>query len=237
MIYLWAYLAGILTLINPCVLPLLPVTIAAAFQAHRAGPLVLTAGLVSAFMVVGFGITAFGHLVGLDETIVNRIAAGLMIAFGMVLLLPAAQHLAARAASPLASRANLRISRSGGTGLRAQFFIGVLLGAVWSPCVGPTLGGAIGLALRGENLLHSAVTMLVFSLGVSSVLLALAYGSREVVGRRRARLAALMPYAKPLFGVILLVLGVAILLHWDRALESWLLDVMPVWLQELSVAL
>ena len=79
--------------------------------------------------------------------------------------------------------------------------------------------------------------MLVFSLGVCSVLLALAYGSREVIGRRRARLAALMPYAKPLLGAILLLLGVALLMHWDKVVESWLLDVMPVWLQDLSVAL
>lgn len=238
MTFLWAYLAGTLTLINPCVLPLLPVTLAAAFQASRAGPAVLAAGLVTAFMVVGFGITAFGHLLGIDEHVINRVAAWVMIAFGVILLIPRAQLLLARAATPLASGANTRIGNDvGGSGLAGQFAVGVLLGAVWSPCVGPTLGGAIGLAATGEDLLHAAAVMLVFGSGVASVLLALAYGSREVLGARRERLRAFMPWAKPVLGVTLVLVGLALVFGVDKAIETWLLDVMPVWLQDLSVSL
>lgn len=237
MTYLWAYLAGALTLINPCVLPLLPVTIAGAFQASRLGPLAMAAGLVAAFVVVGTGVTAFGHLVGLTEEVINRAAAVLMILFGVVLLVPRAQTVLALAASPLASGADARLGRDTSQGgLGAQFAIGLLLGAVWSPCVGPTLGGAIGLAASGEGIPQAAFTMLVFGLGVSTVLLALAYGSREVVGARRERLMRLMPWAKPIMGVTLLLVGLALFFHLTRAVEVWLLDVMPVWLQDLSVS-
>ena len=62
----WAWLAGVLTLINPCVLPLLPVIIAGAFQSSRHGPLFMAAGLTVSFTVVGVLVTAFGHLIGLD---------------------------------------------------------------------------------------------------------------------------------------------------------------------------
>jgi cytochrome c biogenesis protein CcdA len=238
MTYLWAYLAGTLTLINPCVLPLLPITVAAAFQASRLGPLALAGGLVAAFMVVGFGVTAFGHLIGIDENLINRTAAVMMMVFGGVLLVPKAQVFLARLATPLASGADARIGRDAvAGGLTGQFAVGVLLGGVWSPCVGPTLGGAIGLAATGENLGHAAAVMFVFGLGVATVLLALAYGSREVVGARRERLMALMPYARPIMGVTLLVVGLVIFFHVDRMIETWLLDVMPVWLQDLSVAL
>jgi len=243
MTLVWAYLAGTLTLINPCVLPLLPVTIAAAFQANRLGPLALAAGLVSAFVLVGFGVTAFGHLIGLDERLINRAAAVLMVAFGIVLLVPRAQLVLAAAASPLATRADARIGRGGAGvpaaghgGLAAQFAIGALLGAVWSPCVGPTLGGAIGLAAAGESLGRAAATMAFFGAGVATVLLALAYGSRSAVGARRERLRALMPWAKPLMGGILLLVGLGVLAGVDKAIEIWLLDVMPVWLQDLSVS-
>ena len=100
----------------------------------------------------------------------------------------------------------------------------------------PPLGGAIGLAAGGEGLGQATVTMLAFGIGVSTVLMALAYGSRQAVSARRERLAAWMPWAKPLMGATLLVVGVAVLLHVDRMIEGWVLDLMPVWLQDLSVS-
>ena len=236
MTYLWAYVAGLLTLVNPCVLPLLPIVIAAAFQNSRLGPLALAAGLTLSFAVLGVSVTAFGHLLGIDADSVNRAAAVAMMGFGVVLLVPRAQVLLATLAAPIASRANSQLDDRARAGVAGQFGVGVLLGAVWSPCIGPTLGGAIGLAASGEGLGQAAVTMLAFGVGVSTVLMALAYGSRQAVSARRERLAAWMPWAKPLMGATLLVVGIAILLHLDRMVEGWLLDLMPVWLQDLSVS-
>ena len=240
MTYLWAYLAGMLTLINPCVLPLLPIVLATALQASRFGPLALSAGLVLTFVAVGVGITAFGSAVGIDERIINRGAAVMIVVFGVVLLIPRAQVWLAGWFSPVASGANAQIDTGVGIhadkGVRGQFMIGLLLGAVWSPCIGPTLGGAIGLAASGDGLTQATLTMIMFGIGVSTVLMALAYGSREVLGRRRETLKALMPYAKPVMGITLLVVGLMILFHLDRMLEGWLLDAMPVWLQDLSVS-
>jgi cytochrome c biogenesis protein CcdA len=233
--YFWAYLAGTLTLINPCVLPLLPIIIAAAFQNSRLGPLALAGGLIVSFAVVGVGVTAFGHAVGIDEQLINRTAAVMMILFGVVLLVPKAQAWLATWASPVASGANSRIDRIGNAGVGGQFLIGLLLGAVWSPCIGPTLGGAIGLAASGKDLGHATVTMVAFGIGVSTVLLLLAYGSREILSRRRDVLMRAMPYAKPIMGGVLLGVGLAILFHLDRMIDAWLLDIMPAWLQDLSV--
>ena len=237
MTFVWAYLAGTLTLINPCVLPLLPIIIAAAFQNSRFGPLVLAAGLTLSFTLIGTGVTAFGHLVGIDADIISRSAAVVMVSFGLVLLIPKAQVLLANLTSPLASGANNRLDRLHETGVMGQFVVGMLLGAVWSPCIGPTLGGAIGLAASGDGLGEAAATMLVFSIGVSTVLMALAYGSREILNARRQRLMAWMPWAKPIMGVTLLAVGTAIFFHFDRMIEGFLLDLMPIWLQDLSVSL
>ena len=236
MTYVWAYVAGTLTLINPCVLPLLPIIIAAAFQGSRLGPLMLALGLTLSFAVIGVGVTAFGHLAGIDEMSVNRAAAVAMVLFGVVLLVPRAQDLLARVASPVASRANIGVDRVQGAGAAGQLAVGVLLGAVWSPCIGPTLGGAIGLAASGENLGQAGITMLAFGVGVSTVLMALAYGSREVLAARRERLMAWMPWAKPVMGATLLVVGVSVFFHLDRMIESRLLDLMPYWLIDLSVS-
>jgi cytochrome c biogenesis protein CcdA len=236
MTYVWAYVAGTLTLINPCVLPLLPIIIAAAFQGSRLGPLMLALGLTLSFAVIGVGVTAFGHLAGIDQMSINRAAAIAMVLFGIILLVPRAQDLLARVASPLASRANIGIERVQGAGVFGQLAVGVLLGAVWSPCVGPTLGGAIGLAASGENLGQAGVTMLAFGIGVSTVLLALAYGSRKILNARRERLMSWMPWAKPVMGATLLVVGVSIFFHLDRMIEGRLLDLMPGWLIDFSVS-
>ncbi len=237
MTFFWAYLAGLLTLVNPCVLPLLPIVIAAAFQGSRFGPVMLAAGLTLSFTLAGVAVTAFGRLAGIDGEQVSRAAAALMVFFGLVLLSPRAQTLLARAASPLAERAGTRLDRLNGSGGAGQLAVGVLHGVVWSPCIGPTLGGAIGLAASGEGLLHAGAAMLAFGAGISTVLVLLAYGSRELLVSRRRRLAALMPWAKPIMGAALLAVGLAVFFHVERAIESWLLDLMPGWLLALSVSI
>ena len=235
--YFWAYLAGGLTLINPCVLPLLPIVIATAFDSAKHGPMALAAGLIVSFTIVGVGITAFGHLIGLDVAFINRAAAVLMIVFGVVLLIPRSQAMLVAATAPLANGANTRIENIKESGLTGQFLIGALLGAVWSPCIGPTLAGAVGLAAAGESLLHATLTMIIFGFGVSTVLLGLAYGSRAVIGGRRERLMGLMPWAKPIMGAMLLIVGLAIFFHIDREIEAWLLDISPIWLQDLAISI
>jgi len=229
MFLFWSYLAGLLTLINPCVLPLLPIIIASALQSSRLGPLALAAGLVVSFTIFGVSVTAFGHLIGLNEDSLNRIASVLMILFGLALLIPKAGMMLSTAAGPIATSAGTQMDKLQSSGLGGQ------VGAVWSPCIGPTLGGAIGLAASGENLIQAAATMLFFGFGVATILLMLAYGSREVLSSRHALMSRWMPYAKPMMGVVLLLVGLTLFFHWNRYIEVWMLDVMPVWLQDLSV--
>src|SRR5262249_49434391 len=88
-----------------------------------------------------------------------------------------------------------------------QFALGVLLGAVWSPCSGPTLGAAIGLAAHSETAGRAAVVMAAFSLGATTPILALAYGSRQAIFARRDVLARVSRIAKPLGGAALVGVG------------------------------
>ena len=235
MILFWAYVAGLLTLINPCVLPLLPIIIASSFQSTRAGPLALAGGLIISFTIVGVGITAFGHLIGLDSQSLSRIGSIMLIIFGILLLLPQGKRFMTAMATPLADGANTRMERIQGTGIGGQFFIGILLGAVWSPCIGPTLGGAISMAASGENLGSATITMLSFGFGVATILMVLAYGSREILTSRRDRLMRIMPWAQPIMGVTMLIVGLILFFHLNLYLDQILLDIMPIWLQDLSV--
>lgn len=235
--FLFAYGAGLLTLINPCVVPVLPIVIATALQASRLGPLAMAAGLSLSFVTLGVGITAFGQALGIDIDTVSKVSAGLMILFGFALLLPQAGAIMAGATAGLSAQADAQMDNVDRSGLRGQFLGGILLGAVWSPCIGPTLGGAISLASQGEGLLRATGIMLFFAFGVSTLILGLAYGTRGAIGRHNALLRSLAIKARPILGLTFVLVGTALLLNWHHVIEAWLIGALPAWLIDLSVAL
>ncbi|MCT4609653.1 MAG: cytochrome c biogenesis CcdA family protein [Pelagimonas sp.] len=235
--FIFAYGAGLLTLINPCVVPVLPIVIATALQASRWGPVAMAAGLSLSFVAVGLGVTAFGHAIGLDLDMIAKAGAVLMVLFGLALLLPGAGNLLSKATSGMASSADAQLDNVDRSGLRGQFLGGLLLGAVWSPCIGPTLGGAIALASQGEDLGRAALIMIFFAFGVSTLILGLAYGTRGAIGKYNAQLRSLATRARPILGVTFVAVGLALFFNLHHMIEAWLIMTLPAWLTDLSVAL
>lgn len=234
---LLGYGAGLLTLINPCVLPILPIVLATAIQADRRGPLALAAGMSLAFVVLGLGIATLGRAVGLSEELVGQAAAVLMILFGLVLLVPRLSAGFATATAGVSARADAGFDEIDRNSLGGQFVGGMLLGAVWSPCVGPTLGAAISLAWQGESLVRAGGIMLAFALGVSTVILALGYGARAAILRRQSAMRRLAVIARPLMGGVFVAVGIGLLLGVHHMAEAWAVQHLPTWLIDLSVSL
>ena len=232
---LFAYGAGLLTLINPCVLPVLPIILASALSADRRGPLALALGMSLSFVVFGMILATAGHAIGLTETTLSNIAATLMVLFGLVLVVPAFSRQFETPTAGFAAGADTRLHGVDLSGLRGQFLGGTLLGAVWSPCIGPTLGGAIALASQGESLLRSATIMIAFAAGVSTLIIGLGYGAGHLI--RSDGLRAFAQRSKPLIGVLFIAVGVMILLRVHHIIEAWAVRSLPIWFQDLSVAL
>ncbi len=236
---LLGYLAGLLTLINPCVLPVLPIILASALQAGRHGPLAIAAGLCVSFVTFGMVVATIGHSIGLTEQVLAQIGAVMMIVFGLILLVPKFNESFATATASLGSGADGMLSSvqgsSGDGSLKTQFLGGVLLGAVWSPCIGPTLGGAISLASQGQNLGWAFLIMLSFGLGISTVIVVLGYGTGQAIRKRKDKLQGLAEKAKPILGITFLLVGLMIFFKLHHRLEGWLVDVLPYWFQDLSV--
>ncbi len=113
----------------------------------------------------------------------------------------------------------------------------MLLGAVWSPCIGPTLGGAISLASQGENLGQVALTMIIFALGVSTIIVALGYGARSVIMGRQAAMRRIADKSRPIMGVAFVAVGLGILFRVHHMLEAWAIQNLPAWLIDFSVIL
>jgi cytochrome c-type biogenesis protein len=231
-----SFAAGGLSVLSPCVLPLLPIVVASALQAHRSGPLALAAGLIVSSTLTGLFFASLGFTLGLERDTARGLAAGLMAATGAVLLVPRLQELAGRVATPLAAgAASLVPGRP--SGLHGQVVLGVLLGAIWTPCTGPTLAAAIALATRSESLTGAGLVMLVFSLGAVAPVLVLAYGSRHAALRRGVTVSGLAALGKPTLGVLLLLVGGLALTGVDKVIEAWMVDHMPAWLLDLTTAL
>ena len=185
-----AFLAGVLSTLSPCVLPLLPIVLGSALSEHRAGPLALAAGLALSFVVIGLVVATVGFAIGLDAGVFRMVAGVLLIAVGVVLLVPRLQAQFALAAGPVGNWTEQRFGGFSTAGLGGQFAVGLLLGAVWSPCVGPTLGAASVLAsqqarTRLGRCHHAGVRD---RRGLPLVLLGLL--SREAMLRWRERLLA-----------------------------------------------
>jgi len=229
-----AFLAGILSTLSPCVLPLLPIVLGAAVSEHRLGPLALAAGLGLSFVVIGMFVATIGYSIGLDAGFFRALAAVLMVSVGLVLMLPAAQMRLAAAGGPLSNWTEQRFGGIGGQGLGGQFLVGLLLGAVWSPCVGPTLGAASVLAAQGKDLPQVAATMLLFGLGAGVPLVILGFLSRETLLRSRDRLLATGKGLKMVLGGVLIAAGVLILSGLDKRLETTLVELSPDWLTALT---
>jgi cytochrome c biogenesis protein CcdA len=229
-----AFLAGILSTLSPCVLPLLPIVLGSALSEHRAGPLALAAGLALSFVVIGLAVATIGFTIGLDTDVFRMVAGVLLIAIGAMLLTPRLQAQFALAAGPVGNWTEQRFGGFSTAGLGGQFAVGLLLGAVWSPCVGPTLGAASVLASQGKDLGAVALTMLAFGIGAASPLVLLGLLSREAMVRWRQRLIAAGQRGKIAMGVVLAATGLLIVTGADKAIETALVEASPVWLNELT---
>ena len=230
------FIAGVLSILSPYVPPLLPVVLGAAAGKHRYGPIALAAGLTISFVAVGLFIATIGFSIGLDGAWVRRIGGAILALAGLVLVVPYLQNLFAAAATPLSAFMARRFGSETGSGLPGQFGFGVVLGTVWSPCVGPTLGAASMLAAQGESLGQVAAVMAAFGLGAALPLVLVGIASRETLTRWRGKLMKAGSAGKYFLGATLIAIGLLIVSGLDKVLEAYLVEISPDWLTWLTTS-
>lgn len=227
---LLAGLAGILASLSPCVLPILPIVLAAAGAEHRLGPLALAGGLAVSFAGAGMVLGLAGFAIGLDAEVLRVAAAVLMLAAGIALL---AAGLAARlsaAAEHALQPVTAFAARMTARGVGGQFALGAVLGLAWAPCTGPALGAAVALSARAETAPQAALTMLAFALGAALPLVALGYAARGSVPLLRRRLGGLGQAMRPVLGGALALFGLLVLTGLDKRIEAVATAALPeVW--------
>ncbi len=229
-----AFLAGTLSILSPCVLPILPIVLGTAVSNNKLGPVALAGGLSISYVAIGLFVATVGFSIGLNADVFRYAAAALIVVMGAILLLPALQVRLATASGPIANWTDQHFGNKRGSGLSGQFWVGVLLGAVWSPCVGPTLGAASLLAAQGRDLWRVAITMLAFGIGAALPLLALGMVSREAMMRWRNHILSAGQGMKVGFGFLLVVIGVLVLSGLDKSAETAIVNASPEWLTDFA---
>lgn len=228
-------LAGMLTVFSPCVFPAIPMIATSSLGAHRFGPIALAAGLTISFTLIGVGVASLGIDLGIDGQFVRKAAASLILVAGLLMFSGRAQEWLSRRLNPLSTHAD-RLSRGLPTqGLVGQFALGCLLGAIWSPCSGPLLGAAIGMAATQETRLAGAVLMFVFGVGSSVPILMASCASRAWVMKRRGGILSFGSNAKKWVGAVLVAMAILILSGADHLFEAWVLNHLPQsWLEVIT---
>ena len=232
--YGFGFLAGLLSTLSPCVLPIIPILLGSATNAHPRAPLALAGGLAISYAVIGTGLAWAGSALDLDASIFRNVGAAILGLLGLVLMSGSLQQRFASATSGIGDAGNNLISLMNLDGLRGQFAIGLVLGVVWSPCVGPTLGAAVVLASQGAHLPQVALLMGVFGIGAALPVVALAYVSRSAMTKIRGKLMQGGKTGKMILGAIMIALAAMILSGADKPVESWLVDHSPAWLTKLT---
>lgn len=222
--------AGLLSTLSPCVLPLIPILLGSATNTHRHAPLALAGGLALSYAVIGTLLAWAGSALNVDATLFRHAAAVILGLLGAVLLSGGLQQRFATATSGLGNAGNDLLNRLQPDGLSGQFAIGLVMGVVWSPCVGPTLGAAVVLASQGSRLPQVALLMGIFGLGAALPMVALAYVSRNRLNRMRGVLMQSGRNGKAVLGIFMIAVAVLILSGADKSVEGWLVDHSPSWL-------
>jgi cytochrome c biogenesis protein CcdA/thiol-disulfide isomerase/thioredoxin len=201
------FLAGIVTAISPCVLPVLPILLAGGAAGRK--PFRIIGGLILSFSVFTLFASWLLDKLGLPQDLLRNLAIALLFVMAAVLLVPG---LALRLERSLAVFSRLRPANAGG-----GFFLGVTLGLVFVPCAGPFLAAVTTAAARENFGLRTIAATVAYSIGAAIPMLLIARGGREAAARIKEHAATLRASA----GVVVAAVAVGLVFHIDDHLANW----------------
>ncbi len=219
----FAFVSGIITVLSPCILPVLPIVLSGGISGGKARPFGVLAGFVVSFTAFTLALSAIVQALGIPVDALRIVAVVLIIAFGVVMLVPWLRDRFELATSRVAG---LGARRQGPAGFWGGLLVGLGLGLVWTPCVGPIMASVISLALTQHVDGGSVALTLAYTLGTSIPMLGVMLGGRALLARVPVLVRNTANIQKG-FAVLMILVGVAIGLGWDRQFQSTILRVFP----------
>ena len=215
-----AFVGGLLTVLSPCVLPVLPVLLSGTVGG-RGRPLGTVVGFVGSFVLFTLFLSTVVSALHLSPDLLRWAATALLLVFGLTLMVPALHVGFER----LTVRLQPRRTSASNEGFGGGLLLGATLGLIWTPCVGPVLGSVITLALSNQITAFAAAVTLAYALGVALPMLAVMLG-----GQRLSRLPALsrnLERLQQVFGGVLVLFAVSMVFGLDRAVQTYIVERVP----------
>ncbi len=222
----FAVLAGILTVASPCILPLLPILLGVSVgQTSKTRPLFIVAGFVVVFSAAALLISILVQHTGLNPNSIRTVGIAVLAVFGLFMLWPKPFDILSGYLNSFVART----SAAGGTGLgnAGAFILGMTLGIVWTPCAGPVLGSVLTLVALQKELLFALILLAAYALGAGVPMLVIAYAGQYVTGRV-ASLAAYSRLLQQVFGLIIMLLAIALYFNYDVVIYTRILQHYPM---------
>lgn len=226
LLLLVAFVGGVLTVLSPCVLPVLPVLLSGTVGGRGRPPGIIL-GFVGSFVLLTLFLAGVVSALGVGPDVVRWGAVALLFAFGLTLAVPALQ-----------TRFEVAMARAlpqrRGTdkdGFLGGVLVGATLGVVWTPCVGPVLASVTTLALSNQVTAFAAAVTLAYALGVAVPMLGVMWGGRKLL--HRPALLGRLGAIQQTFGVVLVLFAAGMVFGVDRRAQTLLVDAVPA-LQNLT---
>ncbi|MCG8334488.1 MAG: cytochrome c biogenesis CcdA family protein [Proteobacteria bacterium] len=197
--------AGLTSVASPCVLPVIPIIVTGSTNDHKLRPLLIVIGLATSFIIMGLVSSLFVTLIAGNILYVEKIVGIIIMLFGVMMLFDL------NVFKRISFLSNLQVSSQGRW---SGLILGISLGIVWIPCVGPILSGVLGMVATQETLRGGIWLLLIYTLGFSVPILIAGYGSHFF----RTRLSLIQQHPKvvrSLGGVLLVVFGAVV---WSRGM-------------------
>lgn len=227
-LFLFAFLAGVVTIAGPCILPLLPIILGTSTtRSHASRPLFIVLGFTLSFAVFAVLFGQFGRLFGLSPETFRYLAATIIGVFGAAMLFPKIQESLFARIQPLLVKITPR-TNADGQGLASGFILGASLGLVWAPCAGPILGSILTLVASKQNPIQAGSLLVAYALGAGLPMLLIAYGGQAAMNRVRS-LAKYTVLLQRIFGVVIILVAIALFTGADRDFQTALIERAP-WL-------
>lgn len=219
----FAFLAGIVTILSPCILPILPVVLSGSVGSGRKRPIGIITGFVLSFTVVTLFLSVIVQLSGISADVLRNLSVIIILLFGISLLIPKTQVLLEQLFSKLAGKVPQSRER---TGFWGGVMIGLSLGLVWTPCVGPIIASVITLA--ATNSVNAAAFFITFAyaLGTAIPMFAVMTGGRTLL-QKHPRLLRHSGSIQRIFGVLMILTALMIFFQIDRRFQVYILDTFP----------
>ena len=222
----FSFLAGIVTVLSPCILPILPIILTSTIGGVDTGksrPLGVVAGFILSFTFFTLFLSTIVRLSGIPADSLRFISVLVIATFGISLLVPKFQVVVERLFSKLAGFMPNSQNR---TGFGGGLLIGFSVGLLWTPCVGPILASVISLAITGTVTFDAFLITLAYSLGTAIPMFFIMIGGQNAL-RRIPWLLSNLGTIQKLFGILMIVTAVGIFFNVDRKFQTYILNTFP----------